>query len=83
MNDEDLEVRNGREDKTDKRLPSSSVVNENLKVQPGGVQSDSARPSFNFWRYFFKIVLVLAILAVLVVVTLFVICLNSNISFGP
>lgn len=77
MDEEKQEVQTSREEAVND-LPSSSG-----EVQPGGVQSDSARPSFNFWRYFFKIVLVLAVLAVLVVVTLFVICLNSNISFGP
>ena len=56
-----------------------------MEAQSGGVHSD--RPSFSFWRYFFKIllriILVLAILALLGVITLFLICLNNNRSFGP
>lgn len=87
MKDEDLEGRNVREDKTDKRLPSSSDVKGNLKARSGGVHSDIDKPSFSFWRYFFKIllriILVLAILALLGVIALFFICLNFKRGFGP
>lgn len=81
MDEEKKEVQTSREEAVND-LPSSSG-----EARSGGVHSDSDKPSFSFWRYFFKIllriILVLAILALLGVIALFFICLNFKRGFGP